>query len=106
MLYSWSIDGTLISKNSFDQSNHRCVSVEGTSNVIISDNIGYKTNGHCIHIGFQSESNLITNNLVSDTKAIKTSNTLSGESDNYPAAFIGRFHPNDFTHNIAVAGER
>lgn len=106
LLYNGNVDGTIVSKNSFDQSNQRCVSVEGTSNVTISDNIGFKTKGHCIYIGYQSESNVITNNLVSDTENMKSQHVLVGESDDFSGAFVNKFHPNEYTGNIAVAGAR
>ena len=66
------MEGTLIDRNSFRESNQRCISVEGSSNVTISHNTAYKNKGHCIYIGFESESNLIANNLVSDMLDIDT----------------------------------
>ena len=105
-VYSGNVEGTLISRNSFRQSNQRCVVIEGTSNITISHNVGYETNGHCIYIGFESVSNLITKNLVSDTKYISYQERLHDESDYSPCAFINRYNPNDYISNIAVAGER
>lgn len=90
------MNGTLISKNSFLQSNHRCIVVEGTSNTTISGNIGYQTFGDCIYIGLESQSNLVTKNLISDT--IKLNNIANG--------FVNLYGPNDFAHNVAVGGER
>ena len=66
------MEGTLIDRNSFRESNQRCISVEGSSNVTISHNTAYKNKGHCIYIGFESAPNLIANNLVSDMLDIDT----------------------------------
>ncbi len=90
LLYSGELEGTLISRNSFRQSNQRCISIEGTSNVTVSHNIGYRTSGHCIYIGYQSQYNSITNNLVSDTgySPISWNERINGETDYEGAAFL------------------
>ena len=95
--------GTLVSRNSFRQSNHRCIAVEGTSNLTISHNIGYQTSGHCVYIGYQSRFNVIKQNLVSGTKRV---DRIADETDDYPTAFFNWYNPNDFIGNIAVASER
>ena len=100
------MEGTLIDRNSFRESNQRCVSIEGTSNVTISQNVAHKARGHCIYVGFESESNVITNNLVSDTKGFSSSYALSGENDRHACAFVNLYHPNHYEHNMAVAAER
>jgi parallel beta-helix repeat protein len=94
----------VVSRNSFRQSHQRCIVVEGTSNLTMSENVGYQTHGHCIYIGYQSRFNKVTKNLVSDTKVVN--NAISGEVDNFPCAFFTRFGPNDLTNNIAVGGIR
>ena len=104
-LYSGNIENTLVSRNSFRYSNQRCVVVEGTSNVTISHNVAYQTFGHCIYLGYQSESNLIGNNLVSDTKSVG-SHQINGKTDNNPGSFLNWYNPNDYMYNIAVAGQR
>ena len=103
-LYSGNVENTLVSRNSFRNSNQRCVVIEGTSNVIISHNVEYQAFGHCIYIGYQSESNLIAYNLVSDTKSVGV-NQIDGETDNQPGAFLNWYNPNDYMHNVAVAGQ-
>ena len=83
------------------------MSVEGTSNATISSNVGFKNAGHCIYIGYQSESNIISNNLVSGTNSMKPNEALSGETDaSQASAFVNMFHPNTYTHNIATGGIR
>ena len=100
------MEGTLVSRNSFRQSNHRCVVLEGTSNVTVSHNIGYQTDGHCIYVGYESRANFITENLVSDINYISWSYRISGETDYNPSAFLVQYGPNDLINNIAVASER
>jgi len=90
------VNSILISKNTFRQSNHKCIVVEGTSNIIISGNIGYQTFGECIYMGVQSHSNLVTGNLISDARKL----------NGIATGFANWYGPNDFTHNIAVGGER
>ena len=106
LLYSSNVDGTLISRNSFRQSNQRCVVIEGTSNVTVSDNIAYEALGHCMYIGYESEDNLIANNLVSAIQNIGYGSRLPGESDYYSCAYKNYYNPNDYVSNIAVAGPR
>ena len=53
LIYSGSLEGSSISKNSFHD-NWRCIVIDGTSNVTISNNVGHRNNGHCIFIGSQS----------------------------------------------------
>ena len=105
-LYSGDIHGTVVSGNSFRYSNHRCVAVKGTSNLTISNNIGHQTNGHCIYLGYQSKSNLITRNLVSDTKHISYDDQLNYETDYHPGAFLNWYGPNDYIDNVAITSER
>jgi len=74
--------------------------------VTVSHNVGHKTTGHCVYVGFQSQQNLIAKNLVSDTTYLGWSEHVSGESDTSPGAFLNWFHPNDYVDNIAVASYR
>ena len=105
-LYSGDVHGTVVSENSFRSSNHRCVVVEGTTNLTISHNIGHQTNGHCIYLGYESKSNLIMNNLVSDTKHISWHDRLDYETDYHPGAFLNWYGPNEYVDNIAIASEK
>ena len=72
----------------------------------ISHNIGYQSYGHCIYIGYQSASNLIAYNLVSDTRSVPGYHQIPGETDSQSGAFLNWYHPNDYMHNVAVAGQR
>jgi len=99
ILYSGSVTGTYIAKNSIVDSNHRGIVVEGTSNVSIFDNVAVNVSGHAFYVGDQSQSNVFERNLASQTKTMST--TLSGENDNDAAAFFSRFPPNSFISNMA-----
>ena len=101
ILYSGSVDGTLIAKNSIVDSNHRGIAVEGTSDVSIYDNVAVNVSGHAFYVGDQSWNNVLERNLGSQTKAIGNSITLSGENDYDAAAFFSRFPPNSFISNVA-----
>lgn len=59
ILYSGSIEGTLITKNSFYKSNQRCIVVEGSSGMTVSHNVGVSNYGNCIWFGSQSQDNTI-----------------------------------------------
>ena len=98
------MEGTLISRNTFNRSYQRCVSVEGTSNVTISHNVGYKAFGHCMFIGYLSQNNLFIGNLVSENKKLYQNNLP--DHDHHPMAFTVNYQPNHFHDNIAVAGQR
>ena len=106
ILHSGDIKESVITKNSFRQSNHRCIAVEGTSNITISGNTGYKTFGHCIYMGFESHSNQVIRNLVSDTRKISGDQVIPNEKDGSAAGFWNYYGPNDLIQNVAVGGER
>ncbi len=78
--YSESIEGTLISGNSIRGSYNRCIVIDGTSNITISENVGYFNKGHCVYIGFESMDNLIEGNLVSDNQDAHWNDQISHEN--------------------------
>lgn len=51
-------------------------------------------------------SNLISNNLVSDSRSVGWSDRIDHENDVYPAAFLNWYSPNHYFNNIAVASNR
>ncbi len=69
-LYSGSIEGTKISSNSIHHSFMRIISIEGTSNVTISHNVGYRNIGIGIRVGDEEQDNLVEYNLISDQRGI------------------------------------
>ncbi len=103
LAYSGNVEGTLVSRNSFRKSNFRCIAIEGTSNVTVSHNVGHKTKGHCIYVGYESQNNLIQRNLVTETWNVGIHDQISGEGDYWVGAFQNLFHPNDYIDNIAVS---
>ena len=100
LLYSGSLEGTIISKNSFHD-NWRCIVIEGTSNVTISNNVGYRNNGHCILIGSQSQDNIIEKNFISETRPA-TDKWPGHYDDHTPAAFKNEYNPNNCFKNVTV----
>lgn len=67
LLYSGSVEGTKIDKNTILRSNMRCISIQGTGNATVSNNIAVRNSGHCIYVGYESQDNLIQGNFVSHT---------------------------------------
>jgi len=100
LLYSGSLEGSSISKNSFHD-NWRCIVIDGTSNVTISNNVGHRNNGHCIFIGSQSQDNIIEKNFISQTKSISYHNKWPGYDDYNSAAFKNEYSPNIYLKNVA-----
>lgn len=103
ILYSGSLVGTEITWNSFHKSNHRCIVLEGSHNIIVSGNVGVSNSGHCVFLDWNSRDNTVSGNYVSDTRAIESEDTIPESSDRYAAAFYSKNGPNSFTNNIAVA---
>lgn len=103
-VYSGDVNGAVVSRNSMRDSNHRCVSIAGTSNLTISENVAYRTTGHCFYVGFESFDNKVLDNLGSVTKYAR--NRISSESDNYGSTFFSYYVPNRFEGNVAAGGER
>jgi len=102
LLYSGSVEGTRIDKNTILRSNMRCIAIQGTGNATVSNNIAALNKGHCIYVGFESQDNLIQGNLVSETTRISWQDRVSPELDDYCAAFRNRYGPNDYIANKAV----
>ena len=69
-LYSWNVPGSSISRNTIRSSNHRCVVIEGSSNITIEGNVAYNTAGHCYYIGSEATDNYILYNIGSRTNDI------------------------------------
>ena len=101
ILYSGSVNGTYIAKNSIIGSNQRGIVIEGTSNVSIYDNVAVDVSGHAFYVGDQSWNNVFERNLGSQTKRIEWQFILSDENDYEAAAFFSRFPPNSFVSNVA-----
>ncbi len=106
ILYSGSLPGTEISKNSFYRSNHRCIVLEGTRNVTVLNNVGVSNAGHCIYSGPRARDNVISKNFVSDTRDIAQNKRIEGSNDHDSAAFYTWNGPNSYHGNIAVGNRK
>jgi hypothetical protein len=79
-LYSGDLPGTVIARNSIRNSNHRCIVIEGTSNVTVEANVAYDTAGHCYYVGSDARDNTLQYNLGSRTNdKIGWGNKLDGK---------------------------
>ena len=59
ILYSGSLQGTDISRNTIEGSHQRCIVLDGTGNVTISHNVALNNRGNCIDIGPNATHNTI-----------------------------------------------
>ena len=59
ILYSGPLVGTEIAFNSFFGSNQRCIVIEGSGNMTISNNVGVSNYGNCIFSGYSAGNNTI-----------------------------------------------
>lgn len=80
LLYSGSVEGTIIDKNTIQGSNMRCIAIQGTGNAIVSNNVAASNHGHCIYVGNQAQDNLIQENFISDTIAVSLQDRVQLES--------------------------
>lgn len=105
-LYSGDIPGTSIARNSIRNSNHRCIVIEGSSNITVEANVAYDTAGHCYYVGHDATDNSLFHNIGSRTNGdIYWGKHLSGESD-YSRATFQLYNPrNDYIGNVAAGGE-
>ena len=105
-LYSGDVPGTSIARNSIRNSNHRCIVIEGSSNITVEANIAYDTAGHCYYVGTDATDNSLLHNIGSRTNGnIYWGNHLSGESD-YSRATFQLYNPrNDYIGNVAAGGD-
>lgn len=105
-VWSGSLAGTRVNKNSFRDNNMRCISMEGTSNVTISQNTANKNRGHCIYIGSLAVNNVIKQNFVTETSSVSWNDRIEAEDDHSAAAFKLSYQPNDCDDNIAVGNSQ
>lgn len=83
-LYSRNVPGSSISRNTIRSSNHRCVVIEGSSNITIEDNVAYNTSGHCYYIGSEATDNYVLYNIGSRTNdIIRWGMQLNGQSSHF-----------------------
>lgn len=103
--YSGSLPGTLISKNSIHDSQQRCIVIDGTANITLSENVAANNYGHCIFVGHNASDNTISGNYVSHSRSIHYREDIPGESDNQASGLVNVNGPNDYVSNIAVGNQ-
>jgi hypothetical protein len=102
IVWSGSVPGTTIAMNSFRDNNFRCISIEGTSNITISQNVANRNRGHCIYIGSLATHNAISNNFVSETLSTSWNDRIESEDDYNAAGYKLAYQPNDCDDNVAI----
>ena len=84
-------------------SHSRCVTVHGTSDVTVADNVGYATRGHCFFFEDGAETGVkLLRNLGLSTRRPLDGKALL-DSDNAPASFWIT-HPSNVVRGNAAAG--
>jgi parallel beta-helix repeat protein len=66
-LFSRDVAGTSIARNSIRNSNHRCIVIEGSSNITVEANVAHETAGHCYYVGTDAPDNSLLYNIGSRT---------------------------------------
>ena len=69
-LYSGDVPGTSIARNSIRNSNHRCIVIEGSSNITVEANVAFNTSGHCFYVGSDARDNTLMYNIGSRTNDV------------------------------------
>lgn len=107
LLYNGDIKGTSLSRNSIRQSNMRCISIDGTSNATIAENIGAGISGHCFYFSHQSSNNMVIGNLASNMDdRVNWNNRIPG-FDDYDADGFSIWSPsNHFIGNVSIFFDR
>ena len=96
-------EGNVMSSNSIHNSFQRCVSVHGTMNMEVRDNVAYDIVGHCYFLedGIE-EGNLFERNVGALIKQFSDGDLELIESDRKPSVFWISNPNNDFIDNIAA----
>ena len=80
-LYSGNVPGTSIARNSIRNSNHRCIVIEGSSNITVEANVAHETAGHCYYVGMDTTDNKFLSNIGSMTNSdIRYGDHVNGTS--------------------------
>lgn len=98
-----SAPGSYIRSSAIHDSFSRCVTVHGTSNVTVADNVAFRTRGHCFFLEDGAERGVkLLRNLGMSTMAPEASKRLL-DTDATPATFWIQ-HPNNILRGNAAAG--
>ncbi len=96
---------SFVASSSVDHSANRCITIHGTSNVRITDDVAFDTVGHCFFLEDGAETgNLLARNLGMLTRAAPASAAIL-ESDVEPATFWIANPDNVLTGNAAAGSD-
>ena len=97
---------SLIEKNLILDSNQRCVVIHGTHNTTVSENVAFRTAGHCFMTEDGGEmENRFVGNIGALTKVAKRT-VRAGETDaTSPSTFWISNPKNEFVGNVAAGSE-
>ena len=107
-------EGQYVQRSSFHDSFQRCVTVHGTSHVLLRKNLCYNTYGHGFFLEDGNEMHntfeaniAILNMKMPSSRALLQSDFFDEQIDRFPApASFWVSHPtNVFVHNVAIASE-
>ncbi|HLI70617.1 MAG TPA: G8 domain-containing protein [Ktedonobacteraceae bacterium] len=97
--------GDYIENSSIDHSFNRCITIHGTDNVLVRDNVAFDTIGHCYFLEDGSETgNLLEYNLGIETLAAPDGENLL-PSDTQPATFWITNPDNYLIGNVSAGSE-
>jgi cell migration-inducing and hyaluronan-binding protein len=101
-------NGSYVRGASIHHSFSRCVTIHGTDNVRVEDNVGYETFGHCFFLEDGAEQgNVFDHNLGLGTRRPDEAQALLPSDDSHPGP--GTFwitNPNNtFVNNVAAGSE-
>lgn len=90
-----------MSKNSIYKSKQRCFVIDGTSNIILSENVATEYIGQCYYFGHNATDNSILNNYASYGFTKKEL-----EVDHQGIGFRMINGPNNFDGNVAIGNDK
>jgi hypothetical protein len=101
---------SVVSKNTIRRSNHRCVVLEATSNVLVEGNVAFDTKGHCFVVETGMEiGNVFKSNLGAKSQMVQEIMPQAGvsgrETDETPATFWIGSPSNYWIDNVAAGSE-
>jgi len=97
--------GSIVSKNSIRDSNSRCVNIDGTDNVMISDNIAHRHQGHCFAVQGNNETGNVFHNNIGVESLYSSSSINDDSEDISPATFYIAYPTNTWIGNVAAGSE-
>lgn len=101
---------SVVSKNTIRQSNHRCIVLDATNNVLVEGNVAFDTKGHCFVVETGLEiGNVFKSNLGAKSQRVKETMPQAGvsgrETDDTPATYWIGSPSNYWIDNVAAGSE-